>query len=416
MCRLNTFHVFHPRKRHETMYKFTNTKLSEVIIFICLEEVYVYVHKRGHFLLTDLRNELIELENINHIVKIDLEVIVKKIISMPTTECTEDTQTFEHQLMDHYHISLRRELSNSLFCNDSTLSTGLFKAMNEFQTSSKICFPPCSQVKVKMVLNPVNWLNVLTNPITFNNLFIPGYVIEIPSSVLSSEIDKSYTLISFIAEFGGWVGLFLGVSILEGFEFVVSQISSSMTNRFTKEVLSKSGFIIKMACSLGVLIIVILCGFKLLRTKKSMDINMVENHNNVSISLCSFENIYQTGSNDTNHYYVGNYSSFWNNITKLSNTFKSIKLVLENGNSVTIYDSSWNQGSEYILYSINTLQFDTFIETCHTLDLKNWNRIKKREVEAKKELTIYVHITGQLLRSGRQGFSFMNKDTFTLYP
>ena len=98
MRRLNTFHVFHPRKRHETMYKFTNTKLSEVIIFIRLEEVYVYVHKRGHFLLTDLRNELIELKNINHIVKIDLEVIVKKMISMPTTECTEDTQTFGHQL------------------------------------------------------------------------------------------------------------------------------------------------------------------------------------------------------------------------------------------------------------------------------------------------------------------------------
>ena len=92
-----------------------------------------------------------------------------------------------------------------------------------------------------------------------------------------------------------------------------------------------------------------------------------------------------------------------------------MELVLEDGNSITIFDSSQNQGSEYISYSINTPQFETFIETCHTLDLKHWNRIKRMEIIAKKELTIYVLITGQLLRPGRQGFSFMNKDTTFLY-
>ena len=91
-----------------------------------------------------------------------------------------------------------------------------------------------------------------------------------------------------------------------------------------------------------------------------------------------------------------------------------MEIILEDGKSVTIYDSSYDQGSEYISFSINTPQFDTFIESCHTQDLKHWNRIKRMEVIAKKELTIYVHISGQLLRSGRQGFSFMNKDTTIL--
>ena len=290
-----------------------------------------------------------------------------------------------------------------------------FESLEIFQTSSKRCIAPCNHIKVKTVLNPINWLNVITNTIQSNSPVIPGYFIRIPSSVIFSEMNESYTLISFVAEFGGWVGLFLGVSVLGGFEIVDSHIWSSMKFRYKKVILSKSGLILKLACSMGVFIIIIQCGLKLITTEKSMDVKIEKNLNNVSISLCSVENIYQESTNGTNHDYMGNSTSFWNNITRLSDKLVMMELVMEDGNSVTVYDSSWNESSEYILYSINTPQFDTFIETCHTLDLKNWNRIKRMEVKAKKELTIYVHPTGQLLRSGRQGFSFMNKDTTTLY-
>ena len=287
--------------------------------------------------------------------------------------------------------------------------------MDVIQSSLNTCIPPCTQIKVNMILNPVNWLNVFTNPIKSNKQFTPGYFIKIPSSVLYTEMNESYTLISFIAEFGGWVGLLLGVSILGSFEFVENQTCCSMTSGIKKVILSKSGLILRMACSLGVLIIVVQCGFKLIRTEKSMDVNIVENLSNVSISLCSVESIYQIRPNDTNHYFMGNSTSFWNNVTQLSDKLERMEIVLEEGNSVTIFNSSWDHGSEYILYSINTPQFDTFIETCFTLDLKHWNKIKRIEVLAKKELTTYVHITGQLLRSGKQGFSFINKDTTDLY-
>ena len=386
------------------------------IIHICLE-VSLYVHKRGQLLLSDLRNELTEIENIEHIVEIELGVDVNKLISTPTTECAEDGETFDSciettmcQAQDQCHIHFLNKPSNESFC---TNYTGILEDMKIFQSSFESCLPPCTQVKVNMQLNPVNWLNVMTNSKISNNLFTPGYFLKIPSSVMYSEMNESYTWISFIAEFGGWVGLFLGLSILGGFEFVESQIFSSNAIRFKKAV-SKSGLILKMACSLGVLIIVTHCGLKLITNEKSMDVKIEENLNDISISLCSVENIYQVSLNNTN-YYMGNSTSFWNTITQLSNKLEMMELVLEDGNSVIIYDSSWDHGSEYILYSINTPQFDTFIETCHTLDLKLWNRIRRMEVMAKKELTIYVHITGQLLRSGRQGFSFMNKDTTTLY-
>ena len=367
--------------------------------------------------MTDLRNELIKIENIDYIVEIELDVTVSELISTPRTECAVQAETFDYCVeniiqMDQCLLNIWNQPSvnyKSVCKNHS----GILEVMNMIQTSSNRCVAPSKQVKVKMLFNPVNWLNVINNPIK-SNTFTPGYVIRIPSFVLYSEMTESYTLISFIAEFGGWVGLFLGVSILGGFEFVENQLCSSIHFRFTKKMFSKSGLILKMASSLGVLIIVVQCGFKLINTEKSTDVKIVEKFNNVSISLCSVENIYQIRPNDTNLYYMGNSTSFWNNITRLSNNLERIEFVLENGNSVTIYDSSWDNGSQYIQYSINTPKFDTFIETCHTLDLKHWNRIKKMEVFAKKELTIYIHITGQLLRSGRQGFSFINKDTTTI--
>ena len=389
------------------------------MIYLCLGEVYLYIHKREQLLLTDLRNELIEIEHIDHKMEIELDINAKKLISTTSTECKEDTHalTFDscventifHQLQDQCHLSFWNKINNESFCINST---GISGAMQVIQSSLNKCIPPCMTVKVNLRLNPVNWLTIKTNPKFYFRQFTPGYFIKIPSSVLYSEMNESYSLISFIAEFGGWIGLLLGVSILGAFELLESQICSSMTVGFKKAILSKSRLILKVACSLGVLIIVIQCGVKLIQTEKSIDVKLVENLNNLSISFCSAENIYQNSSKD---HYLGNSTSFLNRIKQLGDKLEWLELVLEDGNSLTIYDSSQNQGSEYISYSINTPQFDTFIETCHSLDLKHWNRIQRMEVIAKKELTIYVHITGQLLRPGRQGFSFMNKDTTFLY-
>ena len=108
--------------------------------------------------------------------------------------------------------------------------------------------------------------------------------------------------------------------------------------------LSKGGLILKIACSLGVLIIVVQCGFKLIKTERSTDVKIVAKLDNLSISLCSVENIYQILPNDTNHYYMGNSTLFWNNITKLSDKLERMEIILEDGKSVTIYDSSYDQG------------------------------------------------------------------------
>ena len=377
----------------------------------------MFVHKRGQ-ILANLRNQLIEFKHVDHIVETELNIKVKKFISTPNTKCLDELITFDscvkksiiHQLQGQCLHLFWNQPENSSSCNNSTSNQA---ALNIFQTSSKNCLTPCTQVIVDIKLNPINWIQTFLNPWNDKN-FVPGYLIKIPSTILYSELQGSYTTISFIAEFGAWVGLFLGVSVLGAFEFLEKLIISKC-NRFAKLFISTSFMLLKLICILGMFIILVKCFQKLINMDKTMDIFLEKGLPNISISLCSYENLYEVELNHINKTYLGNSTDFWNNITKLSDKIERMELILETEKSVVIYDERFNRSSEYMSYSINTPQFETFIETCHTLDLNQWNRIMKMKVIAKKELIIYVHITGQLLRPGRQGFTFVNTDTVTLY-
>ena len=375
------------------------------------------MHKRGQ-LLGNLRNELIEFTHIDHIVETELNFKMEEFISTPRLKCSKES-TFDscveksilQCLQDQCLHLFWNQPTTNLSCNNSTdQQAGLII----FQTRSTNCLPPCSQVKVDMKLNPVNWQDTLVNPRYSNKNFVPGYFIKIPSTILLSEMAESYATISFIAEFGGWVGLFLGMSVLGAFEFLSEKLASPKCNRLSNRFLSASLTLLKLTCILGVFFIFFKCFQKLINKDKTLDVYIEKDLPNISISLCSFENFYEVQLNNANLSYLGDSTSFWNNITKISDKIERMELTFENRKPAVIYDSKLNQSSEYILYSINTPHYETFIETCHTLDIKHWTRIMKMKLVAKKELIIYVHITGQLLRPGRQGFAFVNNDTVTI--
>ena len=285
------------------------------------------------------------------------------------------------------------------------------EALKLFRTSADNCLTPCTQVKVDIRLNPVNWLHVLVIPKHTEMTYTPGYVINIPSTIVYSEMQESYTLISFIAEFGGWVGLLLGISLLGSFEY----LSSKLLNGDHKKCFLRLIEILKLACMVGVLFVLFKSGQKYINEDTSTDINLETDLPKTSVSMCFVENLYSENTLNTNYSYIGNLSGFWSNLTKISDSIEQIDITYENGKLATAYGSKSNQSSENMIYSISTPQFETFVETCHTVDLKHWNRIKSVEVIAKKELRVFVHLTGQLLRPGRQGFSFINTDTVNLY-
>ena len=369
----------------------------------------MYVHKKGQF-LTDLKNELVQIQSIDYIENIELNIRVSKLISTPSTQCEDGVTEYDScaEALTNLQFQDQCDLDPLLLYQPNNAQSLMNKMLDLDKIGAQKCLLPCTQVDMGAKLNPVNWLDTFESSNHTDKMFTPGYYITIPSTVLYTEMQDHYTLITFIAEFGGWVGLFLGVSILGATEFIFSQMYKVSGNMSCKVCASKCLALLKFACTIGVAIILVKRFQKICGGEISTNIYFVNSFSSISISICSTTNMYRDTA------YLGNSSSFWTNLTKIRDSIEQVVFQYENGELVTAYDSKLEKNFTNVMYTLKKPQFDTFIETCHTLDIKHWNRIKKMEVIAKKELTIYVHITGQLLRSGRQGFSFMNKDTTQL--
>ena len=397
-------------KNLQTFFKKGKKNLYYNTFNIYVDDVFLYVHKKGQF-LTDLRNGLLNLPSIDHIVDTEISIKVKKQISTPSTQCMDEFYSFDSCVENSVNINMQKESYPLLWYQPHQSCNSSRETLKLFQTSGDNCLTPCTQVKVDIRLNPVNWLHVLVIPKHIEMTYTPGYVINIPSTIVYSEMQESYTLISFIAEFGGWVGLLLGISLLGSFEY----LSSKLLTGDPKSCFLRLIAILKLACMVGVLFVLFKSGQKYINEDSSTDINLETDLPKTSVSMCFVENLYSENTLNTNYSYIGNLSGFWSNLTKISDSIEQIDITYENGKLATAYGSKSNQSSENMIYSISTPQFETFVETCHTVDLKHWNRIKSVEVIAKKELRVFVHLTGQLLRPGRQGFSFINTDTVRIY-
>lgn len=371
----------------------------------------MYVHKRGN-LMTEMRNSLTEIPHVDHIVEASLQIDVHKRISTSATKCSELSETFDscvesmiyqrHQ--DKCVFPFWNQIQSSAVCN---VSGNNQLSLNIFQTSYHKCVPPCIQVKVEISNNPINWFSFLLMPRLRLKDVIPGYYMSIPASILKSEMQESYSAISFIAEFGGWVGLFLGISLLGLFV----NLKDCITKKLFEKVISRCFTFLQLVCTAGVLGILVSCSRKMIVKPTNLDVNIEENLPDIGVSFCSLENVYSIALlQDTNFTYLGNLSSFWNDITKLSEKIDGIELTLGDESTVDIFDSRFSTSSSYIPCTINTPKYGTYIETCHTLDLSNWKNIKTVKVRANKALIVYVHLAGQLLRSRSQGFTFI-KDT-----
>ena len=376
----------------------------------------MYIHKEAQF-RSNLRNSLIEIPYVNYIMDTELDIQVNNLISTPHMECADENQKYDLCSEKLTSARLKKEQCHLPFMKNAEVAE-LCKTRENMEESLKIfqsihldCPLPCSQVEINIGLNPVDWLYILMNPKFPVNTVIPGYYIKMPRVVVVSGMQKSYSTISFIAEFGGWVGLFLGVSLLGAVEFLLNTYWSVNNKRILNCIISGSLLCIKIACTACLCFILIECCKKMIIREKQIKVNIQKDLPNISLSLCSMENVYKVPHLGANTIYVGNISSFWENATRLSNIVDNLSFYFQTGDKITMYDSKQSGNSKYITNSINIPKYGTFIENCHTLNLKNWNQIITMEVQAKKVLSIYVHITGQLLQPRRDGFTFMNLNT-----
>ena len=376
----------------------------------------MYVHKEGQFLF---KNALTEVSNIDHITDISLDIKVKQFASTPNMECAPVTHSFDscaERFMssdlagDHCELFLIKGRNKSTLCKSKK---DYETTLRLFQTSLVNCPEPCNQIEVSLRENPVDWLYILMNPQFPVKTVIPGYYLKLPSKVLASEMYESYTSFSFIAEFGGWVSLFLGISVLGAIKSLLQLHSGSgkVIKKLAKEKLPGVLLVFKMFCAVGLMYILYKCCEKLITGEKQLDVNLVHNPSiNISLSLCSMENIYKVPFKGSNHSYIGNHSDFWLKSTNLSKKLQAMTVVFQNGESLLVFHSEKNlKHPNYIFGVINTPKYGTYIESCHFLNLNAWSSIKTIELETNEELSIDFHMAGQLLRHGKQGYNFINK-------
>jgi len=262
-----------------------------------------------------------------------------------------------------------------------------------------------TQVHVDIIKTPVDELYMKVNSLPVRTT-TRAYYFTIQQEVIISQLRQSYSFVSFIADVGGWTGLFLGLSIVSFIKVLLETLKlpkllSALTLRISL-----------LVASVMIGMITIYCCLKLVDKKTGSKINIEPRINNLSLSLCSLENVYTNEVNkpgDILERYIGDNASFWNQNTKLQNKIRKMEIWFKNGERKTIFDAEINLTTHFSDQSINIPIKGTFIETCHTLDLHYRNLIDRIEVRARKELVCYLHITGQLLHSdSRQGFSIMN--------
>lgn len=380
------------------------------------DDVLLYVYKRGQF-LSHMRNALTNIPDIDHIVDISIKIEVINLIPTPHMGCDITLKSFDSSLEGEALNQLNNDCQISDFHNKSNrfetcgTNKSMAKVLEKYKNKQEFCLQPCSQVKVGLTLNPVNWLQSLVNSKVPVMTVIPGYYMTIPRTVLVSRMHDSYTTISFIAELGGWVGLFLGVSVLGVYDFLAQMLPKTCRNKIWNFLVVSSRVILKFSCIICATFIFCKCVKKMSSNEKTTNVYIQEKIQNISISFCSLTNVYAVTLQGPQTYYIANNSGFWQDTTSLKEKMESLVVRLSERETVSVYNSSLNSNSKFFLFSVNIPKYKTYIESCHSLDLQNWKNIDSMEIKLKKDLIIYVHITGQLLRPEKQGFAFINKDT-----
>ena len=306
---------------------------------------------------------------------------------------------------------MNKTASNMTVCSNFQEGYNAFKV---FQQTPKVCIPPCMQVQVDLPMLPVD---VIFSSVR-QNLAVRsqenGFYLNIPNILLTSDMVEQYSLISYIAEFGGWTGLLLGVSLVGSYTYWYEKVSQLCHLRFNSRVQWTLGATLYLLAFTAIGYILVVCTHKLIDKATLTDVsfmNMEDTIEDLTISICSLENVYSKGQFGKT-VYLGDNEGFWFNASQLKRKLVGMKVQLKNEEVKTLFNFDFPEVSDKLFSSINIPRFGKFIENCHSVDLGRWKTITSIAIHARREVSIYIHRHGQLVDMDlRNGFTIANKLT-----
>ena len=317
---------------------------------------------------------------------------------LPSAECESRKNTYDNCFKSEALTNCSLPFEENSLPNCTTFEDGL-KAFRRFNRQGSSCNLPCSQIKIEHIVHPSKMLYSIINP----NVKVAeehGYDLKLPKQIEVLQMAEDYNAISFIAEIGGWSGLFIGISLVTlvtnlGQLFQEYKISCKTMKQLTIIVSSLMWFYV---CYSSI--------SKYFSYQTGNAISLQRDYSNVSISICTEKNLFSNSS------FLGENSDFWMDGNDLSSMIRTLK-IYKNRNGIKhekIYNSFDYQNMKELKEDLNLSQmnwiFEKKIEFCHTMNVDDVTYMK---LFLGKEVYMYLH-------QRRQFYNLHGKTRITLLP
>lgn len=230
------------------------------------------------------------------------------------------------------------------------------------------------------------------------NYYTNGYYINLPKVITFRKVKHAYDAVSYIAEFGGWAGLFIGLSLASGILTLFKTIDKfpSLTF-FSAANIKRIRNLINCACTLYLVYLVFSLTSKLLDYPTSTSITVEDTKLDFDLTFCTTKKIRvmnKTANEEVSFdsLYTEEFYNYWNNITSKISNMEFISS-----------EKSWYPLSQYpdLITSINLPLTNGTLDFCHTIHLAGFTELKKIEINAIAEIKLFIHYPGQLIYSWR---------------
>ncbi len=299
-----------------------------------------------------------------------------------------------------------------------------YASFQQFHVNYDTCKVPCSQLTTDFNYYRPQYLHDNYLYLIRKDVNIFAYYLNLPSAIKVSKSSPSYGFITFIAEVAGWYNLFLGGSVFAMWTVLGTQILWLLAKIQGKlsQLLSPWRNILYLSMSCGILIYIFLDCITILVSNPVGSNTLLTNSiiKDLSLSIClhhftsssnrnySLDSPFLDGLNTTvalenmnsvAFLDLANTTAFWLNGSNLRNKIFDLSVTMQEGDVVTIWNTSQSSTQKTNFFSIfNTVSSNSSVDFCHTLDLSIiTGNMRAIQVRAVNEITLIVHLSGQLL-------------------
>ena len=161
--------------------------------------------------------------------------------------------------------------------------------MTELSKLTSKCKPSCQVVEIKIEEIPQSYGVISRNENFKINLLqvsrmIPGYYINIPSTAGLTSISYDYGFVSYVAEFAGWSGIFVGASLLWIVGISTSWFSTVTSIKIEEKYIAN---IVKIVSLFYLLYLIYTCGLKFVNKPMGVMVDFKSTKIEFDMTICS---------------------------------------------------------------------------------------------------------------------------------